>query len=523
MPIQRPPLRALLSVSDKTGLLDFAAALHGRGVELIATGGTAALLKTQQLPVTDVSALTGFPEMLDGRVKTLHPAIHAGILARRGQDEDTLAAHRLGLIDFVVVNLYPFAATIARHPEDLSAAIEQIDIGGPTLLRAAAKNHADVTAVVDPADYPRVLATFDSDNSERSRQLRRELAQKVFAHTAHYDLTIADYLATQQAASTDTFPTTWQAQWQRASELRYGENPHQAAAFYQEHSADAGSLAAATLLQGKPLSYNNLLDADCALQMVQTSHPAPYCVIVKHATPCGVAMGSTLEEAYQKAYAADSESAFGGIIALSEAPSPAFLQRLITNQFMEVLLLPAVCAEGAAVLATKPALRVLRYTPQTAPTPRMGYRSVAGGVLIQSIDSFHESPESFSVVTQRAPTPALWQELLFAWHVVTFTKSNAIVFTNHHQTLGIGTGQTSRVFAGKIAVLRAELAGLSLEGAVMASDAFFPFADSIALAQQHGIRAIIQPGGSKRDAEVIAAADQAGMVMVFTHVRHFRH
>lgn len=523
MAIQRPSLRALISVSDKTGLAELASALHERGVALLATGGTASFLKAQQLPVTEVSDYTGFPELLDGRVKTLHPAIHAGILARRGQDEATLAAHQLELIDLVIVNLYPFAATIAKHPERFNDAIEQIDIGGPTLLRAAAKNHAYVMAVVDPADYPTVLTTLDSTDEAAALLVRRRLAQKVFAYTAAYDRLIADYIEGQCTELAVSFPTDWHANWTRVNDLRYGENPHQIAAFYHDTPLPAGSLAAAELLQGKPLSYNNLLDADCALQMVQAASTAPYCVIVKHATPCGVAIGNDLADAYQKAYAADPESAFGGILAFNAAPDPSLLANLLSRHFLEVLLVPELCAAGRAVAASKPALRVLRYDAHAAVQSLWTYRSVSGGVLIQAPDVATVDTRSLSVVTQRRPSSAELDDLLFAWHVVKFTKSNAIVFAKHQQTLGIGTGQTSRVFAAKTAVLRAELAGLSLEGAVMASDAFFPFADSIAFAKEHGVHAIIQPGGSKRDAEVIAAADQAGMAMVFTHVRHFRH
>ena len=518
---QRPQSRALISVSDKTGLIDLAAALHARGVELIATGGTAEQLKAHALPVTEVSTLTNFPEILDGRVKTLHPAIHAGILARPGLDDEILKAHHFSPIDWVIVNLYPFG----QNP-----CIENIDIGGPTLLRAAAKNFDRVTVVIDPADYPAIISLLDNChhdfNSISAKTRRRQLAHKAFIHTAHYDRLIAQYFG----------EFTTPDRWELNAELRYGENPHQKAAWYVERPTQPGSLADTVLLQGKALSYNNLLDADTALQMVQSYANQAYCCIVKHATPCAAALGDTLSAAYQRAFEADSESAFGGIVALGQVPSPELLTQILAQQFIEVLLVPQ--SDQASDQACdmnmlqelgrkKPNLRILCYRPmpQENRFTRMftSIRSIFGGHLVQDAYVHPHDSSAWRVVSRRSPNEHEWQDLVFAWHVAKFAKSNAIVIAKDQASLGIGAGQTSRIFALRNAVLRANMATYTLDGAALASDAFFPFPDSIELAAEQGIRAIVQPGGAKQDDKVIARADAFDIALIFTDQREFRH
>lgn len=503
MQLQRPQSRALISVSDKTGLIDLAAALHARGVELIATGGTATQLKANALPVTEVSTLTGFPEILEGRVKTLHPAIHAGILARSGLDDEILKAHHFYPIDWVIVNLYPF---------DQSPCIENIDIGGPTLLRAAAKNFDRVAAVVDPTDYADMITLLDEPSSAYAKSRRRHLAHKAFIHTAAYDRLIAQYFG--------EFKT----------ELRYGENPHQKATWHIDYPIQTGSLADSVLMQGKALSYNNLLDADTALQMVQSYANQAYCCIVKHATPCAAALDKKLSVAYQTAFQADSESAFGGIVALGQIPSAELLTQILTQQFIEVLLIPQSNQEHEINMLQelgrkKPNLRILCYrAAENGFTNKFtSIRSIFGGHLVQDTYIHTQDSHAWRVVSRRPPSEQEWQDLKFAWHVAKFAKSNAIVIAKDQATLGIGAGQTSRIFALRNAVLRANMATYTLDGAALASDAFFPFPDSIELAAEYGIRAIIQPGGAKQDARVIARADASDIALVFTDQREFRH
>jgi len=523
MQTQLPIKRALISVSDKTGVVEFANKLSQLNIEILATGGTAQLLQQNNIAVIDIAQYTGFPEMMDGRVKTLHPKIYGGLLGRRGIDDKIMQQHSINPIDLLIVNLYPFAATIQKENCMFEDAVEQIDIGGPSMLRAAAKNFKAVTVVVDPTDYSRVLEEMQKHQQATSEHLRLSLAQKVFIHTAQYDQTIADYLRQQNNPAEKEFPTFFQPQFKLREILRYGENPHQKAAFYQTQKNYPGSLAEAKLLQGKSLSYNNMLDADCALQTVQAlSNIQAACVIVKHATPCGVAQSDKIEEAYQKAFKCDPESAFGGIIAFNQ-PISAELAQQLSQQFAEVILAPAVNADALQIFNNKPQLRVLAFGKSAQNKQPYNLRSISGGLLVQDHDDISINETDIQVVTERAPTKQELQDLLFAWEIVKFTKSNAIVYAKNLATLGIGCGQTSRVFAVKIAAQRAEAAKLSLNSAVMASDAFFPFADSIELAASFGIQAVIQPGGSKRDHEVIAAANQANIAMVFTGTRHFRH
>lgn len=509
--------RALLSVSNKEGLLDFAAQLNQRGIELIATGGTADLLQKNNIPTLPISEYTGFPEIMNGRVKTLHPKIYGGLLGRRGKDDAVMQQQEIPPIDLLVVNLYPFAATIAKENCRMDEAIEQIDIGGPAMLRAAAKNFQDVTVVVDPNDYADVLRALNEKKTTQL-ELRQRLAQKVFMHTSEYDRMIANYLQNDA----QEFPSIYQPQFNLQQALRYGENPHQKAAFYRLPEKTDGTLAAANLLQGKQLSYNNMIDADCALALVRSlNQQKSACVIVKHATPCGVAQGINPLEAYEKAHSSDSESAFGSTIAINQSLDES-LASALKNHFVEVILAPAINQQARELLAKKPNLRVLIYDKENS-AKALTHHSISGGLLLQEKDQRNLTVEDFSIVTQRQPTDSEMQNLLFAWRVVKFTKSNAIVFANDEMTLGIGCGQTSRVFAARIAVLRAQAAKLALENSVLASDAFFPFADSIEVAAEQKVAAIIQPGGSKRDSEVIEAADAAGIAMLFTGIRHFRH
>ena len=521
-----PVTTALISVSDKTGIIEFAEALADMGVELLSTGGTYQQLSEAGIAVTEISAYTGFPEMMDGRVKTLHPKVHGGILARRGQDDAVMQAHDIPPIDMVVVNLYPFQATVAKPDCDLPTAIENIDIGGPTMLRAAAKNHAWVTVVVNPHDYARVLDEMKSSNGSISGATRYDLAVATFEHTAQYDGAIANYLGSRNPeGETETFPRTYNTQFIRKQSMRYGENPHQQAAFYVESGTMAreGSIATATQLQGKELSFNNVNDTDAALECVKSYHE-PACVIVKHANPCGVASGATVLEAYEKAYQTDPTSAFGGIIAFNRPLDAETANAIVERQFAEVVIAPSALDDAAAALASKENLRLLvcGQWPQQ-PAPSLDYKRVNGGLLVQNTDQGVITEADLKIVTQRQPTADEIRDLLFAWKVVKFVKSNAIVYVKNNQTIGIGAGQMSRVYSAKVANIKAADEGLEVKGSVMASDAFFPFQDGIEAAASVGITAVIQPGGAMRDDDVIAAADAAGMAMVFTGMRHFRH
>ncbi len=518
-----PIQRALLSVSDKTGILEFARELQARGVEILSTGGTAKLLADNGVAVVEVSDYTGFPEMMAGRVKTLHPKIHGGILARRGTDETVMAEHDIPPIDLVVVNLYPFEQAVAKPDCDLETAIENIDIGGPTMLRAAAKNHAAVTVVVDAADYATVLADMAANNGAVTDATRYQLAVKTFQHTARYDGAISNYLGGRNMEGADArFPETFSLQVRKAQGMRYGENPHQGAAFYVEHEPGEASVATAEQLQGKELSYNNIGDTDAALECVKTFSEGPTCVIVKHANPCGVAHGTNMLEAYDRAYQTDPESAFGGIIAFNGTLDADTAAAIVERQFVEVIIAPEIDAAALPILATKKNVRVLccgQWPAQAA--PRYDFKRVTGGLLVQEADL--QLMQETRIVTQKAPDEQELRDLLFAWRVAKFVKSNAIVYAKDGMTIGVGAGQMSRVNSARIAGIKAEHAGLPVPGSVMASDAFFPFRDGIDQAAAAGIKAVIQPGGSMRDEEVIAAADEHGMAMVFTGMRHFRH
>jgi phosphoribosylaminoimidazolecarboxamide formyltransferase/IMP cyclohydrolase len=515
--------QALISVSDKTGLVELARALAELRVSILSTGGTAKLLSSGGVRVTEVADYTGYPEMLDGRLKTLHPKIHGGLLARRDLPEHMAAIKDAGAepIDLVVVNLYPFQQTVARADCTFDEAIENIDIGGPSMVRAAAKNHAGVAVVTDPADYAAVLAEMKARGGALSAATRFALARKAFAHTAAYDAAIANYLTGLDAQGKPlSFPDRLTLQWEKRQELRYGENPHQGAAFYRDPQPVAGSLALYDQLQGKELSYNNIADADAAWECVK-SFERPACVIVKHANPCGVAEGPDALTAYQRAFKTDPTSAFGGIIAFNR-PLDSATADAVAKQFVEVVIAPEVGPEASQVLAGKQNVRVLRV-PLGHEAQRYDLKRVGGGVLVQAPDSRNVTPAELKVVTKRAPTTSELEDLLFAWRVAKFVKSNAIVFATHGATLGIGVGQMSRVDSARIASLKAQGAGLPLAGSVVASDAFFPFRDGVDVVAQTGAKAIVQPGGSVRDDEVIGAADELGLAMVFTGVRHFRH
>jgi phosphoribosylaminoimidazolecarboxamide formyltransferase/IMP cyclohydrolase len=514
--------QALISVSDKDGVVDLAMQLRALGVSLLSTGGTAKLLQQAGVEVTEVSDYTGFPEMLDGRVKTLHPKVHGGLLARRDLPEHmkALQDHGIGTIDLLVVNLYPFQQTISRLDCTLHEAIENIDIGGPAMLRAAAKNHGGVAVVVDPHDYRRVLADIREHGSV-SDSLRFELARKVFAHTAQYDGAIANYLGGIRADGThDAHPQTLTLQFERVQSMRYGENPHQGAAFYRDIDPAQGALAHYRQLQGKELSYNNIADSDAAWECVK-SFDEPACVIVKHANPCGVAVADDISQAYARAFATDPTSAFGGIIALNR-PLDGPSAEQIARQFVEVLIAPAFDDAARKIFASKQNVRLLEI-PLSRHTNRIDLKRVGGGLLVQSPDEHRLDATDLKVVTARAPTPAQLSDLLFAWRVAKFVKSNAIVFCADRRTLGVGAGQMSRIDSARIASIKAEHASLTLKGSVVASDAFFPFRDGLDVVVDAGATAVIQPGGSMRDDEVIAAANERGVAMVFTGIRHFRH
>ena len=515
--------RALVSVSNKTGVIEFCRELHKLGITILSTGGTASLLQKQGVPVTDVSDFTGFPEIMDGRVKTLHPKIHGGLLGRRGQDDAVMLKHGIEPIDLVVVNLYPFEATVSRPDCTLEEAIENIDIGGPTMIRSAAKNHAWVGVVVDTADYAGLLTELKDNKCSLSDATRFRLAQKVFAHTANYDAAVSNYLGSiRNEGGFQDYPTTYTMQFKKAQDLRYGENPHQTAAFYREHTSPAGTLASAKQLQGKELSYNNIADTDAALECV-LGFGKPACVIVKHANPCGVAESDSLVDAYDKAYKTDPTSAFGGIIAFNRKLDAATARAIIDRQFVEVIIAPEIDEAVLSVTSAKQNIRLLVNGYRESPIRNLELKRVSGGLLIQDSDTGMVSPNDLKVVSRRKPTEQELSDMMFAWHVAKFVKSNAIVYAKDRCSIGIGAGQMSRVYSARIAAIKAEDVGLVVKGSVMASDAFFPFRDGIDSAAKVGIAAVIQPGGSVRDEEVIAAADEHGMAMVFTGMRHFRH
>jgi len=520
--------RALLSVSDKAGIVDFARALVARDIEILSTGGTARLLEENSIRVTDVSDYTGFPEMMDGRLKTLHPKVHGGILGRRGTDDVIMRAHDISPIDLVVVNLYPFEQTVAKPDCDLATAIENIDIGGPTMVRSAAKNHTTVTVIVDSADYTRVLTELQQQDGVVSDSTRFKLAVKAFEHTARYDGLIANYLgrldSEQPNGPRRQFPHTYNSQMRKLQDLRYGENPHQQAAFYIETQATEGGITTAQSLQGKELSFNNIADADTALECVKAFSGQPACVIVKHANPCGAAVGTSLLDAYDRAYCTDPTSAFGGIIAFNQALDAATSRAIIERQFVEVIVAPRIDTDAQAILAGKPNVRVLACGEWPAqPQAGLDYKRVNGGLLIQERDMAMIDEQALKVVSRRQPEAQEMKDLLFAWKVAKFVKSNAIVYCHNEMTIGVGAGQMSRVYSARIAAIKAADAGLTVKGSVMASDAFFPFRDGLDSAAEVGVTAVIQPGGSMRDQEVIDAADEHDIAMVFTGMRHFRH
>ncbi|KAF1053954.1 MAG: Bifunctional purine biosynthesis protein PurH [Stenotrophomonas maltophilia] len=525
---RQPIRRALISVSDKSGVVDFARELVALGVEILSTGGTFKLLQDNAIAAVEVADYTGFPEMMDGRVKTLHPKIHGGILGRRAIDGAVMEQHGIQPIDLVAVNLYPFEATVAKADCDLPTAIENIDIGGPTMVRSAAKNHKDVAIVVNASDYAGIVEALKAGGLTYAQ--RFDLALKAFEHTAAYDGMIANYLGTidqqRETLSTDsrsTFPRTFNSQFVKAQEMRYGENPHQSAAFYVEAKKGEASISTAVQLQGKELSYNNVADTDAALECVK-SFIEPACVIVKHANPCGVAVAADIRQAYDLAYATDTESAFGGIIAFNRELDAATAQAIVERQFVEVIIAPKVSDAARAVVAAKANVRLLECGEWPAERAAgWDFKRVNGGLLVQSRDIGMITEADLKIVTQRAPSEQELRDLIFAWKVAKFVKSNAIVYAKHAQTVGVGAGQMSRVNSARIAAIKAEHAGLQVQGAVMASDAFFPFRDGIDNAAKVGITAVIQPGGSMRDNEVIAAADEAGIAMVLTGMRHFRH
>ena len=532
MQTPKPIKRALLSVSDKTGIVEFARALHQAGVELLSTGGTAKLLAESDLPVTEVSSHTGHPEIMDGRVKTLHPKIHGGILGRRGQDEAVMQENNIAPIDLVVVNLYPFAATVAKEGCTLEEAVENIDIGGPTMVRAAAKNHKDVTIVVNADDYSRVLSEMQENNGSLTFETRFDLAIKAFEHTAEYDGMIANYFGTKIDAvecedecdhEHSEFPRTYNVQMTKKQDLRYGENSHQSAAFYVENRVQEASVATAEQLQGKALSFNNIADTDAALECVK-EFDVPACVIVKHANPCGVAIGDSISDAYDRAFKTDPTSAFGGIIAFNRELDAQAAQAIIDRQFVEVIIAPTVAQDAKAIIATKKNVRLLACGDWYGQlTDGYDFKRVNGGLLVQERDFGMVEKDDLQVVTERQPTESELNDLMFCWKVAKYVKSNAIVYCKDGMTIGVGAGQMSRVYSAKIAGIKASDEGLEVAGSVMASDAFFPFKDGIDAAAAAGIKAVIQPGGSMRDEEVIKAANEHGIAMVFTGMRHFRH
>lgn len=533
MDTPRPIKRALLSVSDKTGIVDFARSLAQKGVDILSTGGTAKLLADNGIKVTEVSDHTGHPEIMDGRVKTLHPKIHGGILARRGTDETVMADNNIAAIDMVVVNLYPFANTVAKEDCSLADAIENIDIGGPTMVRAAAKNHKDVTIIVNASDYDRVLAEMDENNGSLHYKTRFDLAIAAYEHTASYDGMIANYFGQMLSAHNaenkevnfeqkNKFPRTFNSQFIKKQDLRYGENSHQDAAFYVEANPEEASVSTATQLQGKALSYNNIADTDAALECVK-EFEEPACVIVKHANPCGVAIGENILTAYNMAFKTDPTSAFGGIIAFNRELDADTAEAIVSRQFVEVIIAPSISEAAAQIVAAKPNVRLLECGLWNTQTTGVDYKRVNGGLLLQDRDQGRVSDDELKVVTKRQPTEDELRDLKFCWKVAKFVKSNAIVYVKNNMTIGVGAGQMSRVYSAKVAGIKAADENLEVKGSVMASDAFFPFRDGLDAAAEAGITAVIQPGGSMRDEEVIAAADEHGIAMVFTGMRHFRH
>ena len=517
----RPARRALLSVSDKNGIVEFAKALHEQGIEILSTGGTAKLLADNFIPVKEVSKHTGFPEIMDGRVKTLHPKIHGGILGRRGIDDGVMKENDIVPIDIVVVNLYPFEAATADENCSFDDAIENIDIGGPAMVRATAKNHAYVSIIVDPIDYDRVLDELKNNEGIVTEATRFDLAVKAFEHTSNYDGMIANYLGKIKIdGSKDEFPRTINLQFHKVQEMRYGENPHQDAAFYTEKNITDACIATAKQIQGKELSYNNIGDTDAALECVK-QFEEPACVIVKHANPCGVAISDNIMQAYDEAYSTDPESAFGGIIAFNRELDGTTAKAIVERQFVEVIIAPSISKEAVAVVAEKKNVRLLECGQWSDSAQRLDFKRVNGGLLVQDADlSLHKE---LIIVTERPPSEQEMNDLLFGWKVAKFVKSNAIVYAKNNMTIGVGAGQMSRINSARIAGIKAEHAGLVVPGSVMASDAFFPFRDGIDAAHEAGIAAVIQPGGSMRDDEVIAAANEHGMAMVLTGMRHFRH
>jgi len=518
-----PVRRALLSVSDKTGIVEFARELKERGIELLSTGGTAKLLTSHGISVKEVAEHTGFPEIMGGRLKTLHPKIHGGLLGRRGVDESIMTTHEIEPIDLLAVNLYPFAATVSRPDCTYEDAVENIDIGGPAMVRAAAKNHASVTVVVDPGDYRELLDELAANQGSTNVAMRQKLAAKAFAHTAQYDAMVSAYFTGAIGGAAPTFADDLNLSFRKHMDLRYGENPHQQAAFYTDSRAIGASVTSARQIQGRELSFNNIADADTALECVR-QFDSPACVIVKHANPCGVARSPSLADAYARAYRTDPTSAYGGIIAFNRELDAATAHAIVEQQFVEVILAPSISDEAKAALAPRENVRVLIVGDLSRPvTQLLEYRSVSGGLLVQTRDSGAIRAQELRTVTKRPPTLAELDDLIFAWRVAKYVKSNAIVAVKDKATLGIGAGQMSRVISSKIAAMKAQDEGLTLQGAAIASDAFFPFRDGLDALAEFGITSIIQPGGSRRDAEVIAAADEHGIAMVFTGMRHFRH
>ncbi|MEQ5622087.1 bifunctional phosphoribosylaminoimidazolecarboxamide formyltransferase/IMP cyclohydrolase [Providencia rettgeri] len=529
MQLLRPIRRALLSVSDKTGVVEFAKALSQRGVELLSTGGTAKLLAESGLNVTEVSDYTGFPEMMDGRVKTLHPKVHGGILGRRGTDDAIMQQHDIAPIDMVAVNLYPFAQTVAKPNCTLEDAVENIDIGGPTMVRSAAKNHKDVAIVVNSNDYQIIIDEMDNHENSLNWSTRFDLAIKAFEHTAAYDSMIANYFGELVAPyygdttqPSGRFPRTLNLNFIKKQDMRYGENSHQDAAFYIEENPKEASIATAQQIQGKALSYNNIADTDAALECVK-SFEEPACVIVKHANPCGVAIGDSIHAAYDNAFKTDPTSAFGGIIAFNRQLDKETAQAIIDRQFVEVIIAPSVAKDALPILETKQNVRVLECGEWSKPVTGLDFKRVNGGLLVQDRDLGMVEKEALRVVTNRQPTERELKDAMFCWKVAKFVKSNAIVYAKNDMTVGIGAGQMSRVYSAKIAGIKAADEGLEVAGCAMASDAFFPFRDGIDAAAAVGVTCVIQPGGSIRDDEVIAAANEHGIAMIFTNMRHFRH
>ncbi|MDH5216413.1 MAG: bifunctional phosphoribosylaminoimidazolecarboxamide formyltransferase/IMP cyclohydrolase [Gammaproteobacteria bacterium] len=513
--------RALVSVSDKRGVVDFARQLVDLGVDILSTGGTFKMLAENGITATEVSEYTGFPEMMDGRVKTLHPKVHGGILGRRGVDDSIMQDNGIAAIDLVVVNLYPFEQTVANPDCDLPTAIENIDIGGPTMVRAAAKNHKDVAIVVNPSDYDQIIGELKSNSGVLANETCFDLAVKAFEHTAYYDGAIANYLgAISSNGEKQNFSRTFNRQYIKKQEMRYGENPHQKAAFYVEHGDLDPSISTAKQLQGKELSYNNIADTDAALECVK-QFEEPACVIVKHANPCGVSIASDILSAYDSAYSTDAESAFGGIIAFNRELDAATATAIVERQFVEVIIAPSVSVEAVNAVSSKKNVRLLSCGQWEATKPYLDFKKVNGGLLVQDVDQ--SLYEELKCVTARQPSDDEMRDLLFAWNVAKFVKSNAIVYAKNNMTIGVGAGQMSRINSARIAGIKAEHAGLEVKGSVMASDAFFPFRDGIDAAAEAGIVAVIQPGGSMRDQEVIDAANEHGIAMVFTGMRHFRH